>query len=646
MRTFFYILLITGIVSCKRPVNRFEDETMRTIATLQDERNAKALLPYLAKDVDHDHRMAAITAFGSVQDTASVPALMELLDDGEQDIRIHAAYALGQTRYGGAEDGLLKAVEKEPSPAVKAELIEALGKCGGRRTMNWLNKAEYGATDSLLAEAQAWAWFQLGNRRITSDTATIKALKLLDHETMPVTVRIAASAYLARARGIDLTAHIRPIVKSVINDKNIYVRMNAARAMGKVNEDAVLFHFDLVLQFEKDYRVKVNTVYAFRIFNYQLTGPRLLKVVMDKNPHIAQAAAEIMLDRGDSTDVRNYLERAEKVKHWRARALLLSASLKHERLGGSQDSISALIRKRYEASTDDYEKSNLLAALGQSPANYRFIAAETFSGKNVVISTYGMEALAAIRKHKRFGKNASDSIYGEFAGYFKKGIESGDASLVAIAAGVLGDTTLKITYDDISFLKNTQAKLKMPRDIETFIELQKTIDRYEGRETKDLPKAAFNNPIDWEMVKTISSDKTVVLQTSKGDITLQLMVDEAPGSVANFLKLARQGFYNDKVFHRVVPNFVIQGGCPRGDGWGNSDNTIRSELPPLHYYDGYLGMASAGKDTEGCQWFITHSPTPHLDGTYSIFGKVINGMDVVHKIEMGDKILAINETGK
>jgi len=89
----------------------------------------------------------------------------------------------------------------------------------------------------------------------------------------------------------------------------------------------------------------------------------------------------------------------------------------------------------------------------------------------------------------------------------------------------------------------------------------------------------------------------------------------------------------------VVPNFVVQGGCPRGDGYGSPDFTIRSEVPQM-YYDtsGYIGMASAGPHTESVQWFITHSPTPHLDGQYTIFGKVEEGMDVVNQLEIGDII--------
>ncbi|WP_202800188.1 peptidylprolyl isomerase [Pontibacter sp. BAB1700] len=112
--------------------------------------------------------------------------------------------------------------------------------------------------------------------------------------------------------------------------------------------------------------------------------------------------------------------------------------------------------------------------------------------------------------------------------------------------------------------------------------------------------------------------------------------------MANFVELANKQFFDGLYFHRVVPNFVAQGGDKRGDGWGSSDYSIRSEFAPLHYREGYVGMASAGKDTESNQWFITHSPTPHLDGRYTIFAKVVEGMDVVHQLEVGDKIRQVN----
>ncbi|MTI23120.1 peptidylprolyl isomerase [Fulvivirga sp. RKSG066] len=151
-------------------------------------------------------------------------------------------------------------------------------------------------------------------------------------------------------------------------------------------------------------------------------------------------------------------------------------------------------------------------------------------------------------------------------------------------------------------------------------------------------KNDFNNPIDWELIKKIPADQLVKVSTSKGDIRLKLLVNEAPGSVANFYSLAEEGYFDNKNFHRVVPNFVIQGGCNRGDGYGGENYSIRSELANIRYETGSVGMASAGKDTEGTQWFITHSPTPHLDGRYTIFAEVEEGMDVVHSMEAGDLI--------
>jgi cyclophilin family peptidyl-prolyl cis-trans isomerase len=154
---------------------------------------------------------------------------------------------------------------------------------------------------------------------------------------------------------------------------------------------------------------------------------------------------------------------------------------------------------------------------------------------------------------------------------------------------------------------------------------------------------AFNHPIAWEAVLDLPDTVKVEVVTSRGSFKMALYSRRAPGTVMNFVQLARDRFYNGKNFHRVVPNFVVQGGCPRGDGYGSLDYTIRSELPPTYYNDeGCVGMASAGNHTEGTQWFITHSPTPHLDGNYTLFGRVTEGMSVVHRIQIGDEITGVN----
>ncbi|HEV2911728.1 MAG TPA: peptidylprolyl isomerase [Pyrinomonadaceae bacterium] len=132
--------------------------------------------------------------------------------------------------------------------------------------------------------------------------------------------------------------------------------------------------------------------------------------------------------------------------------------------------------------------------------------------------------------------------------------------------------------------------------------------------------------------------------TDKGSFVIELLPEDAPLTVDNFVQLARRGYFNNLSFHRVVPNFVIQGGDPRGDGNGGPGYQIRCEINEVEYERGAVGMALSGKDTGGSQWFVTHSPQPHLDGGYTVFGRVVAGLDVVDAIERGDLIRSITVT--
>ena len=129
-----------------------------------------------------------------------------------------------------------------------------------------------------------------------------------------------------------------------------------------------------------------------------------------------------------------------------------------------------------------------------------------------------------------------------------------------------------------------------------------------------------------------------ILYTRRGKIEIHLNILEAPLTVQNFIDLARRGFYDGLTFHRVVPGFVIQGGDPRGDGNGGPGYMLRCEIGERPYGRGAVGMALSGKDTGGSQFFITHVPTPHLDGGYTLFGWVASGMEVVDQIQPGDVI--------
>ena len=140
--------------------------------------------------------------------------------------------------------------------------------------------------------------------------------------------------------------------------------------------------------------------------------------------------------------------------------------------------------------------------------------------------------------------------------------------------------------------------------------------------------------------------KVATIETSKGTIRLQLHADEAPKTVAKFEKLAGDGFYDGLLFHRVIPNFMIQTGCPQGTGTGGPGYKFDDEFHETLRHDraGILSMANAGPNTNGSQFFITHGPTPHLDNMHSVFGVVLEGQDVVDSIAQGDAMEKVTVT--
>lgn len=133
---------------------------------------------------------------------------------------------------------------------------------------------------------------------------------------------------------------------------------------------------------------------------------------------------------------------------------------------------------------------------------------------------------------------------------------------------------------------------------------------------------------------------SAVMNTEKGTINLELFSDDAPNTVQNFVDLAKKGFYDGLNFHRVINNFMIQGGCPNGTGTGGPGYTINCEINDNKHQAGSLSMAHAGPNTGGSQFFICHSPQRHLDGVHTVFGKT-EDMDVVNAIRKGDRIISV-----
>ncbi|MCA9930958.1 MAG: peptidylprolyl isomerase [Anaerolineales bacterium] len=151
----------------------------------------------------------------------------------------------------------------------------------------------------------------------------------------------------------------------------------------------------------------------------------------------------------------------------------------------------------------------------------------------------------------------------------------------------------------------------------------------------------------WNSPPAMQIDPTknyqITMETNKGTIEIELFAKDAPKTVNNFVFLAREGFYDDVAFHRVISNFVIQGGDPTGTGGGGPGYRFEDETVgnPNKHGTGFLSMANAGPNTNGSQFFITHSPQPHLDGKHTVFGKVTSGMDVVNAIRQGDRMVKV-----
>jgi peptidyl-prolyl cis-trans isomerase B (cyclophilin B) len=163
-----------------------------------------------------------------------------------------------------------------------------------------------------------------------------------------------------------------------------------------------------------------------------------------------------------------------------------------------------------------------------------------------------------------------------------------------------------------------------------------------GKEKRTMANKQWRTPPAMQI--DAAKNYRLTIETTKGNIVLELYPQHAPKTVNNFVFLSKEGFYDGVVFHRVIDDFVIQGGDPTGTGRGGPGYQFEDECKgnPLKHGTGFISMANAGPGTNGSQFFITHSPQPHLDGKHTVFGKVVEGMDVVNAIRQGDKMVNLS----
>lgn len=634
-----------------------KDAVVQQILSIRSKRdaegkaNTEALKTYLSVE-NPNHRYIAALSLASIQDSTAIKVLVDALKDPYEEVRIAAAFALGQIKNPTAVQGLLEAFSEDTVRAVQAAILEAVGRCGTPSELkNMCVSNPYPMQDTQLLVGLAMGLYRFAMQKKVQPEGTARIVnEYIAHTAMPAQARFVAANYLARVPDLDLKQSETVLINAVKEERDPNTRMFLVLGLAKVKSIRAFETLAAVYKQEEDYRVRCNILRGMQHFSYDSTRNLMVNALYDTSVHVRITAADYLLNFGAGRDAILYYEWSEKHPHWQVSAKLIGAALHHLEpyKANSKAFISTKTIDRFRNSENIYEKAELLLALGNYSWNYKYIAETIFPiadsiRVSPILRSHGASALLSIYESPNFQKELgvmSEKVRNDIHIVFRQIIEKGDPGAVAIIAEAIAKPTLnfKQIFPDYSFLRVAQKKLPLPRDVETYIYLQKAIDYLAGTQTSVANKGKGNFvEIDWPMLITLGNQPKVLITTNKGRMTLELLPKEAPATVMQFIQLVKAGYYNGKTFHRVVPNFVAQGGCSRGDGWGGFDVTVVSEFSFTRYTEaGMVGMASAGKDTESSQFFITHAPTIHLDGNYTIFAKLIEGLDILHLLEVGD----------
>lgn len=623
-----------------------ENEDVQHILDFQNQQATDSLLFALSSPFATERYWSAL-AMGSIQDADLVDTLSQLLNDPIPEVQVAAAYSLGQMKTPTAEAPLVAAFNSQDATnPLNPTILEALGKCASEETIKFIATPNtYLPTDTALLVGQAKAIYQAMLRRIIVPEGTTRMLELANPNRYPSAVRLIAANYLMRGANLDLEGKAQDLINWLQAEENPNIQMALAFAAAKTKTDAA---FEALMQTYKtsaDYRVQCNILRSMRYFDYYQFRDTLFQELKNPNLHIAKTAINVLTNHGEARDANSYRRMARDTTYPPVIQIgLLGASNKNlpSYFADYKGRTSYSLQQQFQRQTDPYLKADAIRAMGYYGRMYNYLVTVGLKSEEMVVRTAALEALKTICEDSGF-----ETSFGLTANRVKRYIgnalldqmRTGDIGAIALAAGTLGvpERNFKQLFaDSLVVLETVLENIPMPKGIEAYYELQKTIDFFKGTTTA-LPVPEDVKPIDWQIL--VDAPEKVNLQTTKGSIELQLLPELAPATVASFLELVQTNYYNGKNFHRVVPNFVIQGGCPRGDGYGGLDFALRSELPPASYdQEGYVGMASAGLHTEGVQFFITHSPALHLDGRYTIFAKVTAGMNTVYEIQTGDLI--------
>jgi HEAT repeat protein/cyclophilin family peptidyl-prolyl cis-trans isomerase len=621
-------------------------------------------LKRLVADPDPGIRRRAALAAGRLADPALVPGLVALMNDQEVEVRRMAAFALGLVGDKAAVPRLLAAL-KDSDAVVRARAAEALGRTGdtavageiARLVVEALPKTidrmtvrgddPGSARDSWVEQrlclfalarlkdvaAARLALLSDGKPRFDWWAATWVATRLESPVFLPVLRAAARSddprsrALAARGLGALKDASDLDLLSGLARDEDETVAFSAVRALGALGDARAVPVVATLLGARSDV-LRREALRALTVLPPDRgLRTRVTALAGDREPWI-RAAALPALAHIDRESFALVLSGMDPDPVWWVRSALASA------LGEAGDEVSvailhsmlqdedarvlpavlhALRVARGADSFDTLRRSTESTDLGVRVAAAQEIAALSAPGSAAPLR-------AAWRRGLSDGPGELEARLAAVEALFEV---KGDEARAGLAEAARADPSRAVRARAAADLAALGGELLSPgveSVLRPWLDYREAMAPYDPKPGVDLytPRA--------------------FIRTRRGTIEVHLDVVEAPLTSASFVALARRGFYDGLVFHRVEPGFVVQGGCPRGDGNGGPGYTLRCEMTRQPYGRGAVGMALSGKDTGGSQFFITLSPQPQLDGGYTLFGHVVSGMEIVDRIRPGDVI--------
>jgi cyclophilin family peptidyl-prolyl cis-trans isomerase/HEAT repeat protein len=631
---------------------------------------ARPDLTVLVTDSEARIRRRAALAIGRVGLSAGVQPLIGTLSDSDPDVREMGAFALGLLADAAGGAALTSALA-DPSPMVRGRAAEALGQIFAKEKDQANAGSRREAADAIgrmvadYARSPAVASMQ-GDDETWPAAAEAEAFRLGLYALVRLGVYEPLAAAALDAAGSRVTTwwpvayafgriedkRAAPVLMKMLSGPGKYSPAFAARGLGVLKEpSAVSPLIALVESGNTSLEVVVSAVRALATIGDVRAAPALVKLASDTaDPNIrlqAVTALGTLKAAGGLPVVEDFL--TDPWPTLRAAALRAAASIDQDAfivvLSGMEPDPQWTVRAAL---------AEVLGTMGpQSIERTRTMLRD--EDRRVIPSVLtalvrlkapdaGSIALAQLKEPDYVVRATAARIIGDLK-------PAGGAEALREAWKLAGaDAAYDARAAILSALAEYGADAAMPllkeavndKDWAVRVHVAGLLAKLDptGDYATAIRPAAGEPPSAYDSADLIAPPYSphIFLETAKGTIEFELTVLDAPQTAWSFMSLARKGFFNGLQIHRVVPNFVVQDGDPRGDGEGGPGYTIRDELNERPFLRGTVGMALSWKDTGGSQFFITHSPQPHLDARYTAFGRVVNGMDVVDRIQQGDTI--------